>query len=104
MLKNIVFDLAGVVVARNPQRFPRHLDEFFNFVFKSHMQGIPQFWCDYDLGVMDVEDVAKALAEYRGCDVATAQKNMQLLMKSAQKNVQYMWGDLFWYYHTLSEP
>ena len=81
MLKNIVFDLAGVVVARNPQRFPRHLDEFFNFVFKSHMQGIPQFWCDYDLGVMDVEDVAKALAEYRGCDVATAQRNMQLAIE-----------------------
>ena len=81
MIKNIVFDLAGVVVARNPKRFPKHLDEFFSFVFKSHMQGIPQFWCDYDLGVMDVEDVAKALAEYRGCDVATAQKNMQLAIE-----------------------
>lgn len=78
MIKNVVFDLAGVVVARNPQRFPKYLDEFFNFVFKSHMQGFPQFWTDYDLGVMDVEDVAKELAKYRDCDVETAKKNMEL--------------------------
>ena len=81
MIKNIVFDLAGVVVARNPKRFPKHLDEFFSFVFKSHMQGIPQFWCDYDLGVMEEADVAVALAEYRGCDVATARSYMQLAVE-----------------------
>ena len=81
MLKNIVFDLAGVVVARNPLRFPKHLDEFFNFVFKSHMQGIPQFWTDYDLGVLEEEKVAEALAEYRGCDLATAKGNMQLAIE-----------------------
>ena len=81
MLKNIVFDLAGVVVARNPLRFPKHLDEFFNFVFKSHMQGIPQFWTDYDLGVLEEDKVAEALAEYRGCDLATAKGNMQLAIE-----------------------
>jgi epoxide hydrolase-like predicted phosphatase len=81
MLKNIVFDLAGVVVARNPQRFPKHLDEFFNFVFKSHMQGIPQFWTDYDLGILEEEKVAEALAEFRGCDLATAKGNMQLAIE-----------------------
>ena len=81
MLKNIVFDLAGVVVARNPLRFPTHLDEFFNFVFKSHMQGIPQFWTDYDLGILEEEKVAEALAEYRGCDLATAKGNMKLAIE-----------------------
>lgn len=81
MIKSVVFDLAGVVVARNPQRFPKHLDEFFNFVFKSHMQGIPQFWTDYDLGIMEEADVATALAEYRGCDVATAREYMQLAIE-----------------------
>ena len=81
MIKNIAFDLAGVVVARNPQRFPKHLDEFFNFVFKSHMQNIPQFWVDYDLGVMEEADVATALAEFRGCDVATAKEYMQLAIE-----------------------
>ena len=81
MLKNIVFDLAGVVVARSPQRFPKHLDEFFNFVFKSHMQGIPQFWTDYDLGILEEEKVAEALAEFRGCDLATAKGNMQLAIE-----------------------
>lgn len=81
MIKNIVFDLAGVVVARNPLRFPKHLDEFFSFVFKSHMQGIPQFWTDYDLGILEEEKVAEALAEYRGCDLATAKGNMKLAIE-----------------------
>lgn len=81
MIKNIVFDLGGVVVARNPLRFPKHLDEFFSFVFKSHMQGIPQFWTDYDLGILEEEKVAEALAEYRGCDLATAKGNMKLAIE-----------------------
>ena len=76
MLKNIVFDLAGVVVARNPQRFPKHLDEFFSFVFTTPEGGVPKFWEDYDRGVRPVEKVAEAVAEYRGCDMETAKTNM----------------------------
>ena len=45
------------------------------------MQGIPQFWTDYDLGILEAEKVAEALAEYRGCDLATAKGNMQLAIE-----------------------
>lgn len=81
MLKNIVFDLAGVVVARNPQRFPKHLDEFFSFVFTTPEGGVPKFWEDYDRGVRPVEKVAEAVAEYRGCDMETAKANMLLAIE-----------------------
>ena len=81
MLKNIVFDLAGVVVARNPERFPKHLEEFFSFVFATPEGGMPKFWEDYDRGVRSVEEVAEAVAEYRGCDIQTAKANMLLAVE-----------------------
>ena len=81
MLKNIVFDLAGVVVARNPQRFPKHLDDFFSFVFSTPEGGVPKFWEDYDRGVRSVDEVAEAVAEYRGCDIETAKANMLLAIE-----------------------
>ena len=81
MLKNIVFDLAGVVVARNPQRFPKHLDDFFSFVFTTPEGGVPKFWEDYDRGVRSVDEVAEAVAEYRGCDIDTAKANMLLAIE-----------------------
>ena len=81
MLKNIVFDLAGVVVARNPQRFPKHLEEFFSFVFSTPEGGVPKFWEDYDRGVRSVDEVAEAVAEYRGCDIETAKANMLLAIE-----------------------
>lgn len=87
MIKNVVFDLAGVVVARNPQRFPKYLDDFFSFVFTTPEQGTPNFWQEYDLGTMDVDDVATALAEYRGCDVATAKGYMQLAIEYQEEVV-----------------
>ena len=87
MIKNVVFDLAGVVVARNPQRFPKYLDDFFSFVFTTPERGTPNFWQEYDLGTMDVDDVATALAEYRGCDVATAKGYMQLAIEYQEEVV-----------------
>ena len=87
MLKNIVFDLAGVVFARNPLRFPKHLEKFFSFVFSTPEGGVPKFWEDYDRGVSPVDEVAKAVAEYRGCDIETAKANM-LLAINYQEEVE----------------
>ncbi len=81
MLKNIVFDLAGVVFARNPLRFPKHLEEFFSFVFTTPEGGVPKFWEEYDRGTLSVDEVAKAVAEYRSCDIDTAKANMLLAIE-----------------------
>lgn len=80
-MRNIVFDLAGVVFARNPERFPRRLEEFFSFVFTTPEGGIPKFWSDYDRGTRSVDEVAEAVAEYRKCSVEEAKANMLLAIE-----------------------
>lgn len=80
-MKNIVFDLAGVVFARNPERFPKELEEFFSFVFSTPEGGVPKFWSDYDRGTRTVDEVAEAVAQYRGCSVEVAKRNMLLAIE-----------------------
>ena len=80
-MKNIVFDLAGVVFARNPLRFPKHLEEFFSFVFTTPEGGVPKFWSDYDRGTRSVDEVAEAVACYRNCSVEEAKANMLLAIE-----------------------
>ena len=77
MLKNIVFDLAGVVFARNPLRFPKHLEEFFSFVFSTPEGGVPKFWEDYDRGVVTYDQTLEALARYNSCTRELAEKNLR---------------------------
>lgn len=76
MLKNIVFDLGGVVVAHNEESFAEKLGAFFSFVFGPDMKCVPSFWCDYDLGVRTIDETAASVAEYRKCSVEEAKANM----------------------------
>lgn len=68
-MKNIVFDLGRVVFAQDPTKSSEHFKEFFSYVSLTPM---PQFWTDYDLGVSSFDDVAVALADYRGVEVEYA--------------------------------
>ena len=68
-MKNIVFDLGRVVFAQDPAKSSDHFKQFFSYV---SLTPIPQFWTDYDLGVSSFDDVAAALAEYRGVEVEYA--------------------------------
>ena len=64
-MKNVVFDLGRVVFAQDPTKSSEEFKQFFSYVSQKQM---PQFWCDYDRGVLSFEQVAQALAEYRGVD------------------------------------
>ena len=75
MMKTIVFDLAGVVFARNVERCPQELMEYFAFINSG--EPLPSFWNDYDRGTRTLENVAEHLAVYRGSDYETAKHNMQ---------------------------
>ena len=68
-MKNIVFDLGRVVFAQDPTNNSEHFKQFFSYVSLTPM---PQFWTDYDLGVSSFDDVAAALAAYRGVEVEYA--------------------------------
>lgn len=87
MLRNIVFDLGGVVVAHNEESFAEKLGEFFSFVFGPDMKCVPSFWVDYDLGVRTIDETAASVAEYRKCSVEEAKANM-LYAISLQEEVE----------------
>jgi HAD superfamily hydrolase (TIGR01509 family) len=73
-MKNIVFDLAGVVFARNEARCPQELMDYFYFINSG--EPLPDFWCDYDRGTRSFDNVAQCLAEFRGSDIQTASHMM----------------------------
>lgn len=73
-IKNIVFDLAGVVFARNKERCPQQLMEYFYFINSG--EALPDFWNDYDRGTRSFDAVAEALAKYRSSDIETAKHMM----------------------------
>ena len=63
--KDIVFDLGGVVFARNPHRCSDEMLAFFSFVAKT---GTPEFWDEYDRGALTIDEVKEAVCRYRNCD------------------------------------
>ena len=74
IMKNIVFDLGGVVFARDPKKCPKGLVDFFAFITSSDM---PVFWNEYDRGTLSWEQVVDALCAYHGCTREVAETNMQ---------------------------
>lgn len=83
-IKNIVFDLAGVVFARNESRCPKQLMDYFYFINSG--EPMPEFWNDYDRGTRDIDSVAQALAQFRGSDFQRA-KSMMLSAITYQEEV-----------------
>ncbi|MBQ9138955.1 MAG: HAD-IA family hydrolase [Alistipes sp.] len=83
-MKNIVFDLAGVVFARNVARCPQSLMDYFYFINSG--EAMPEFWNDYDRGTRDIDSVAECLAAFRGSDFETA-KSMMLSAITYQEQV-----------------
>ena len=73
-IKNVVFDLGGVVFARDPRKFEPEFIKFFSYILLPEM---PRFWEEYDRGVVSYEQVVTDLAEYNHCDRELAEKNLQ---------------------------
>lgn len=73
-MKNIVFDLGGVVFARDPRKFELEFIKFFSYILLPQM---PRFWEEYDRGVVSYEQVVTDLAEYNNCDRELADKNLR---------------------------
>lgn len=61
-MKNIVFDLGGVVFARDPRKCTPEFLRFFEFVRYPEM---PEFWTEYDRGALTYSQVRDAVAAYR---------------------------------------
>jgi len=68
-MKNIVFDLGGVVFHRDARKVRRELIDFFAFIFASKM---PLFWEEYDRGTLTYSEVLDELSRLKGCDRTVA--------------------------------
>ena len=64
-LRNIVFDLGGVVFARDPEKCSEEFLAFFSFILLPEM---PLFWEEYDRGTLTLEEVKNELCAYHGCE------------------------------------
>ena len=64
-MKNVVFDLGRVVFAQDPAKSTAEFKQFFSYVSLTPM---PQFWTDYDMGVLSFDQVSEELAAYRGVE------------------------------------
>lgn len=72
--KNVVFDLGGVVFARDPRKFEPEFIKFFSYILLPKM---PEFWEEYDRGVVTYDQVIDSLAEYNHCDRELAATNLR---------------------------
>lgn len=70
-MKNIVFDLGGVVFARVRTECSEEFQTFFSFVAKS---GTPKFWDEYDRGALTFDEVKEEICRFRNCDLATCER------------------------------
>ncbi|MDE6445236.1 MAG: HAD family phosphatase [Alistipes sp.] len=70
-MKNIVFDLGGVLFARNVKKCTQEFIDFFAFVRRDPM---PHFWEEYDRGASTLEEVTGTLCEMHGCSRAKCEE------------------------------
>ena len=62
-MKNIVFDLGGVLFARDKKKCEPELLEFFSFLRAPQM---PLFWEEYDRGTSTLKEVTATLSDMTG--------------------------------------
>ena len=73
-MKNIVFDLGGVLFARDRKKCDPELLEFFGFLRAPQM---PHFWEEYDRGTNRLEAVTQTLVEMTGRPYARCAEVLQ---------------------------
>ncbi len=76
-MKNIIFDLGGVVFARDPKKCTEDFIEFFSFIADKKM---PHFWEEYDRGTVTIEQTIDHLTQIKGC--------------SREKSERYVWESI----------
>ena len=70
MIKNIIFDLGGVVVEWNPEHILQTFPGNPNLIRYIHTNGFfSNYWSAYDKGIMTREQVIEKIAPLTGCPV-----------------------------------
>ena len=66
--------MGGVVFSRDPKKFEPEFIQFFSYIMLPKM---PEFWEEYDRGVVTYDEVIESLAEYNNCDTELAASNLR---------------------------
>lgn len=74
-MKNIVFDLGGVLFARDKRKCTPDFIDFFSFVRAEQM---PEFWEEYDRGTLSIDQVTDILCRMSGRPRATCEEYLRL--------------------------
>lgn len=73
-MKNIVFDLGGVLFARDRSKCTQAFIDFFAFIRSERM---PRFWEEYDRGASTLDEVTDTLCRMHGCTRAECEANLR---------------------------
>lgn len=92
-MKNIVFDLGGVLFARDKSKCTPELLEFFSFLRAPRM---PLFWEEYDRGTSTLEEVTATISGMTGRPVETCAAVLRLAvdLQVPVKPTERLVGDL----------
>ena len=73
-MKNIVFDLGGVLFNRDKNKCTQAFIDFFAFIRSERM---PWFWEEYDRGTSTLDEVTDTLCAMHGCSRAECEANLR---------------------------
>lgn len=81
MIKNVIFDLGGVVLGRELRRLG---DVLNTFAFISADESFPEFWSEFDRGTYTREEVTTLLSEEYNLSYEDASEQVQQLLDLLQ--------------------
>lgn len=81
MIKNVIFDLGGVVLGRDLRRLG---DVLNTFAFISADESFPEFWSEFDRGTYTREEVTQLLSEEYNLSYEDASQQVQQLLDLLQ--------------------
>ncbi len=92
-MTNIVFDLGGVLFARDLKRCTPDFIDFFSFVRAERM---PRFWEEYDRGALTIDEVTDELCRINGCGRARCEEYLQrsIELQEPVRPTERLVGDL----------
>lgn len=82
MIKNVIFDLGGVVLGRDFKRLGDVLGNTFAFI--SADESFPEYWSEFDRGTYTREEVTRMLAEDYNLTLDDANEQVQRLLELLQ--------------------
>ena len=82
MIKNVIFDLGGVVLGRDFQRLGEVLGNTFAFI--SEDKAFPEYWSEFDRGTYTRKEVTAMLAEDYNLTLEDADRQVQELLELLQ--------------------